>query len=758
MSIMAAYFKWTGLVLAVVLAAVSAAPAKKATARGFVISIVTDGTYSLQVNDKTWLPSGPSYFYADGTKYSSGDGSLKLVQTSSSSGTDKLGQWQDTQFLYHAGENVVTASIRTYQTLNAVIFTQKYGNPTSGTTSGNRDSVASAFPSFKITGEKNELGYVSFGGSMTGDTSMKMGQWTNTTASINYGIVGGPLLLFDHDQNVLFISPFNEFMAASVYKEDDVISWGIMGGVNDIPAMYESSFIVYYSNQGINQGIAEWGALMRYYYGRDLSYRNADLTNNYLGFWTDNGAYYYYLTEKNKTYEDTIIDVKTYADEMNIPYRYVQYDSWWYPKGDLGGVLTWVPMPSVFPSGMQYVYNKTGWPVSAHNRWWSAKTTYAKQNGGNYDFIVEETKAIPTDKNFWTDLLRESRKWGLITYEQDWLDQEFAGLNATVTSISLGRDWLMQMGEGAAKNDLTIQYCMSNPRHILQSLEISVVTQARVSTDYHPGLTNWNIGISSIFADALGVAPFKDNFWTTVVEPGNKYLSNETHPALEAVVATLSTGPVGPSDMIGKTDVDLLMRCCNADGLILKPSRPARSIDKSIMEKAFQDGKGPVGEVWSTTSQIFNYNFGTILVPSQDDAYQLTPSDAGFGDDFPPSVIFKHTWPTPGGVANFSQSAPLTISGCALTDPCLWHTSPIIYFGSQVYLLGELSKWVPMSPQRVTNIEIAEDVYVTLVGAVDETVEFSFGEDFSKVNTVSCNLGPSGSAIVAHVAKSCRPL
>lgn len=33
------------------------------------------------------------------------------------------------------------------------------------------------------------------------------------------------------------------------------------------------------------------------------------------------GAYYYYLTEKNKTYEDTIIDVKAYADEMNIPYR-----------------------------------------------------------------------------------------------------------------------------------------------------------------------------------------------------------------------------------------------------------------------------------------------------------------------------------------------------------------------------------------------------------------------------------------------------
>lgn len=79
-------------------------------------------------------------------------------------------------------------------------------------------------------------------------------------------------------------------------------------------------------------------------------------------------------------------------------------------------------------------------------------------------------------------------------------------------------------------------------------------------------------------------------------------------------------------------------------------------------------------------------------------------------------------------------------------------------YRSQVYLLGELSKWVPMSPQRVVSIEIGDDIYVTLVGAADEPVEFSFGVDFSQINTVPCNLGPSGTAVVAHKAKSCRPL
>lgn len=35
------------------------------------------------------------------------------------------------------------------------------------------------------------------------------------------------------------------------------------------------------------------------------------------------GAYYYYLTEQNKTYEDSMLDVKNYADSQNLPYRSV---------------------------------------------------------------------------------------------------------------------------------------------------------------------------------------------------------------------------------------------------------------------------------------------------------------------------------------------------------------------------------------------------------------------------------------------------
>lgn len=55
-----------------------------------------------------------------------------------------------------------------------------------------------------------------------------------------------------------------------------------------------------------------------------------------------------------------------------------------------------------------------------------------------------------------------------------------------------------------------------------------------------------------MFAHSLNIAPFKDTFWTTTEQPGSPYGSEqEPYPTLQAAVATLSTGPVGPSDAVG---------------------------------------------------------------------------------------------------------------------------------------------------------------------------------------------------------------
>ena len=92
-------------------------------------------------------------------------------------------------------------------------------------------------------------------------------------------------------------------------------------------------------------------------------------------------------------------------------------------------------MPSIFPggnAGMQNLTLTTNWHVIAHNRYalrlvavagtalcgaahhagvctdarcryWSDNTNYAKQNGGEWDFVVEPQNqlSIPVEEAFW---------------------------------------------------------------------------------------------------------------------------------------------------------------------------------------------------------------------------------------------------------------------------------------------------------------------------------------------------------------------
>lgn len=62
-------------------------------------------------------------------------------------------------------------------------------------------------------------------------------------------------------------------------------------------------------------------------------------------------------------------------------------------------------------------------------------------------------------------------------------------------------------------------------KHILVDQDVTVFIryslQARVSQDYHLEPEQWRIGMSSILASALNLAPSKDTFWTTEKQPGN---------------------------------------------------------------------------------------------------------------------------------------------------------------------------------------------------------------------------------------------
>ncbi|KAH8067431.1 hypothetical protein JL721_7542 [Aureococcus anophagefferens] len=235
-----------------------------------------------------------------------------------------------------------------------------------------------------------------------------------------------------------------------------------MGRVKAVPAGHVVETIVHFSKDGVNGAMDAWGAALLGRYGKDRAVAEADFTVNYLGYSTDNGAFYYYGSEKNKTMEDTILDVHAYAEAAGIP-RYVLLDSWWYYQAtDTGGVTNWTARPDVFPSGMRHVRDATGWPIVAHNRYWSGETVYAKQNGGDFDFIIEDVRggkhggswAFPDDPAFWDHLIGTAADdWGLATYEQDWLFNEFSAMAAPLESATLARDWLAAMNDAALRHD-----------------------------------------------------------------------------------------------------------------------------------------------------------------------------------------------------------------------------------------------------------------------------------------------------------------
>ena len=481
---------------------------------------------------------------------------------------------------------------------SSIVFDQKFPNALDETSTMNADALISSFPSFDMSGARegtqtfadHDLAYMQWVSWYYGKPDENQqpkgrklldapgfdnplyGLW-NKDAVIQDGVGGsGVMCMFNmQDSNAVVISPLDNFMASSQYSPaPGVVEFGIMGNVTSVPKGYAMKTIMHFSEHGINGAMNSWGNIVRNYYqkGALSTARSKDITLQYLGFNTDNGAYYYYNTVPGKNYEETMTDVKEYADKVG--YKYVLLDSWWYYQGEDGGVTNWTGRPDIFPNGVEAVYKNTGWLVQAHNRWWSPFNEYAKQNGGKYEFIIDSVKngSVPLEQEFWDDLLSvPASDWGLRVYEQDWLyNGLYLFVSDLLASVSLARTWLLQMGSAAEKNGLTIQYCMPYIRHVLQSLEISAVTQARASDDYKPLVDSeqWRIGGQSILFNAVGISPSKDGIWTTTLQPGSPYgaQGRELHSRLQAAVLTLSTGPIAIGDGIGYSDVELILRSC----------------------------------------------------------------------------------------------------------------------------------------------------------------------------------------------------
>lgn len=289
------------------------------------------------------------------------------------------------------------------------------------------------------------------------------------------------------------------------------------------------------------------------------------------------------------------------------------------------------------------------------------------------------------------------------------------GVDLLTTNVTAARTWLLQLDAGAARAGVTTQLCMAYPRFALQSIEMSRVTQIRVSDDHVPNgdaSMQWRIGYSSLLAWSLGLAPFKDGWFSTHVQPGGSVGDkSEISPALQGAIATLSAGPVAPGDGVGFSDASLILRSCTAGGRLLQPSRAATAIDAGFRAKVWGVASGgPSGEVYATRSIVSGLLFHHIISAALEAPYDLTldelvPMDAEVSPTPSPragriaysidAVSFDHATLV---VRPFAEGNPIPLHTTSEPDFEVWHTvSTRPYAGHRRETLRESERCLLMS-------------------------------------------------------------
>eukprot|EP01062_Namystynia_karyoxenos_P070908 TRINITY_DN662_c0_g1_i2.p2 TRINITY_DN662_c0_g1~~TRINITY_DN662_c0_g1_i2.p2 ORF type:complete len:857 (+),score=267.23 TRINITY_DN662_c0_g1_i2:82-2571(+) len=533
---------------------------------------------------------------------------------------------------------------------------------------------------------------------------------------------GMPLVMYDTADPSLpmtVFSPLSSPKAQHMASDTQFVGAGIKATVTRIPKGWKQLFILS-AGTGINDGMMSWGDRVLKYTGKPRADWYRDQTHSTIGFWTDNGGYYHYSTglNKSRTYEEVLPEVKAYHDHLGVPFGHWQFDSWFYPKdggvgpgGGGGAVTNWTAMPSVFPHGMAYIQSKLQMPMVMHNRQWSDKSDYIR-NLPQFKWYIGEV-AIPEDPIAWFNYFFTLQEgWGLVMYEQDWMNKEYDGQVTLQQNITMGDLWLLGMATGAANSNRTVQYCMPYPHDVMCASSHAAVTNARATGDYFHALHQWAVGATSMYYWAIGVIPYKDGFYSSNhVQWGGQVIGPELNPDREALMATLSCGMVGPMDGINLLNASRVMTTCRGDGVVLRPDRPVMTADW-----CFATGQ-PTKYVYHTYSDVqglgrVHYHFNNDKEPMQAGMVGLKGSE-----DYA-----VYNWYS-GDLTRLNQTNELTAGYEGHNYAVVIPTIPGAN-GASLAFVGEVGKYVTHAAKRFPSGVSAAGNAITakVYGATGETV------------------------------------
>lgn len=540
---------------------------------------------------------------------------LAAPQLDQRAGCDALGGYRAIDLVWSALPFPLRTSVRAYEDRPLLVFRISAPNGLRNGGSGQFAVPGVAWPHFMPRARQ--------GGGVADATSSYAHQWCEFALPVFGNADGGgfrfaphrpavvqPFMLIAPDGRTLLLAPLDFFHEQIIAvppddeRIDDGVRCGWHGDLAEAPPGFTTELGVW-AAASPRVALDSWIGWLREANAPRRPSRYADVGLARLSYWTDNGAYYYYRTEADADYLTTLERAVGDCETREIPIGMVQIDSWFYPHEHLrqvsaegaplvppSGMMAWEPRADLFPHGWPDLQRRLGRrPLAFHSRHFSRRSPYferfAAWNDGDY--------AHPQDGDLFEHMLGRAAEWGALTYEQDWMVESFFGVRDLRAVAGRARAWQEQLDHAAALHGLTLQFCMSTPPDFLQTLTLRRLTSIRTSGDYRYLFDNglnwvWFLHTNAL-ARALGLNAFKDVFISDAAA--------EPYAEIEALLAALSTGPVGIGDRIGCADRDLIMRTCREDGVLVKPDAPLAALDHCFRASTYAGATLLLGETYS---------------------------------------------------------------------------------------------------------------------------------------------------------------
>jgi hypothetical protein len=594
-----------------------------------------------------------------------GDVGHPLTNVRDADGQDSLGSFHQVDFDWPAR----SGSIRIYRATPIILFTTTY---VTGGPNADPFPVLTTLPSLPYKLSYYDIPFSPY----------QLNTVDNASDS--------PWLIFDAAGSGFLISPAANFLNARLTLTDATLSSGIEPAVATLPAGFSQQTILAVG-RGPNALFDAWGSALTTLRGKTRPANDADLTLEKFGYWTDNGAAYYYHYEPSLGYPGTLLAVKREFDQRGIALGYLQLDSWWYPKGPNqrwddkeSGIFRYRAATDLFPDGLPAFQQQLGLPLVTHARWIDPKSPLRSE----YRFSGN----VMTDARYWAEVMSYLRTGGVVMYEQDWLGAQAQ----PVYDLTAPRDFMGYMASAAAQHGMTLQYCMALPRHVLQSVAYDNVTTVRVSDDRFDR-NRWDTFLyMSRLASALGVWPWADVFNST--ERNNLLL------------ATLSAGVVGIGDALGTADPANIRRVMRADAVLIKPDVPLVPTDQAILAEASGGATQPM-VAWTYSNHdagrdIYLFAYGRGDTPQ---LASFTPANLGL----PGASYVYDVWSDRGSplAAGDTYAAMVSTGSYFVVAPL---------GASGIAFLGDAGAFVSLGSKRIS--ALTDD------GSLHATVEFATGE------------------------------